>query len=75
MKIMNAIGDIIDFVVLFIQLPYMFIAGFIMGCTYTPLFGSNAAYIWYPTEGAIKMWMLPNGDITYDLVTYKELLH
>lgn len=75
MTIMKAIGFAIDFIGILIQVPYMFIAGFIIGGTYCPYVGSNEMYIWYPTEGVIKMWMRPNGDITYDLVTYKELFH
>ena len=75
MTIMEAIGFAIDFMVILIQVPYIFIAGFIIGWTYCPYVGSNYIYVWYPTDGVIKMWMRPNGDITYDLVTYKELFH
>lgn len=75
MKIMNAIGWFIDFVVLCIQIPYIFIAGCIMGRSYIPFFGSNDMYVWYPTDGVIKVWMQPNGNVTYDIVTYKELFH
>ena len=73
MKIMRIIGYIIDLVALFIQLPYMFIAGAIVGESYVPYFGSNAVYIWYPTDGVLKMWMRPCGDIAFDIITYKEL--
>lgn len=72
-KIMNAIGYIIDFVVLLVQVPYMFIAGAIIGGSYIPLVGSNYMYIWFPTDGVFKLWMRPNGDLTYDLITYEEL--
>ena len=75
MTIMKAIGFTIDFMVILIQVPYMIIAGAIIGWTYCPYVGSNGMYIWYPTDGVIKMWMRPNGDMTYELVTYKELFH
>ena len=75
MKILDAIGFVIDFVVVFIQSPYIFIAGYIMGGTYCPDIGSKAVYVWYPTEGVIKAHMESNEDIVYELVTYKELFH
>lgn len=75
MKVINVIGRIIDVVVIFIQLPYIFIAGCIMGGSYIPHFGSNNVYVWYPTIGVITLWMRPYGDIAYDFITYKELFH
>lgn len=75
MKIIKAIGYIINCAVLFIQIPYAIIAGGIMGASYIPFIGSNDVYMWYPTDGVLKIWMRPNGDITCDLVTYKELFH
>ena len=74
-NVMKAIGFVINLVVVFIQGPYLFIAGCIMGRNYCPGVGSKAIYAWYPTEGAIKAWMRPNCDITFDVVTYKELFH
>ena len=74
-NVMNIIGLVIDFVTMIIQVPYIFIAGFIMGWTYCPGFASKTMYIWYPTYGAIEVWMRPYGDITYDVITYKELFH
>ena len=73
--VMDAIGDVINLVVLFIQGPYIFIAGCIMGRNYCPGVESKAMYVWYPTEGAIKWWMRPDGDMTFDIVTYEELFH
>ena len=73
MKIIEGIRIIIDSMAVIIQVPYMIIAGAIMGESYIPFIGSNDVYVWYPTYDVIKVWMQPNGDITYDLVTYKEL--
>ena len=75
MTIMKAIGFAIDFIGILIQVPYMFIAGFTIGGTYCPYVGSNEMYIWYPTEGVIKMWMRPDGSMAYNVITYKELFH
>ena len=41
MTIMEAIGFAIDFMVILIQVPYIFIAGFIIGWTYHPYVGSD----------------------------------
>lgn len=74
-SIMEAIGDVINFMVMFIQIPYIFIAGYIMGWTYCPGIGSKTVYIWYPTIGVIEIWVRSDGDTTYDFITYKELFH
>ena len=73
MNAIEIVGDIIDFVVMLIQAPYVFICGVIMGDSYVPGIGSNSAYVWQPTIGVIKMYMRPYGDMAYDVITYKEL--
>ena len=73
MNVIEIVGDIIDFVVIFIQMPYIFICGIIMGNSYVPGIGSNSAYIWQPTIGVIEAYMRAYGDITYNVITYKEL--
>ena len=75
MKVIEIIGFIIDIVITFIQLPYMYIAGFTMGWSYLPGIGSKVIYVWYPTEGAIKLYMNPDGLIVQDIITYKELFN
>ena len=73
MNVIEIIGAIIDLVVIFIQMPYMFICGVIVGDSYVPGIGSNSVYYWQPTVGVIKVYMRAYGDVTYDVITYKEL--
>ena len=73
MNAIKIVGDIIDFVVMLIQAPYIFICGVIMDDSYVPGIGSNEMYAWQPTIGVIKMYMRPYGDMAYDVITYKEL--
>lgn len=75
MKVIEIIGFIINMVMAFIQLPYLYIAGFTMGWSYLPGIGSKAVYGWYPTEGVIKLYMNPDGYTVSDIITYKELFN
>lgn len=75
MKAIEIIGFIINMAIAFIQLPYLYIAGFAMGWNYLPGIGSKAIYGWYPTEGIIKLHINQDGYIVYDIITYKELFN
>lgn len=75
MNVIKIVGDIIDFVIMLIQAPYIFICGVIMGNSYVPGIGSNSVYIWLPTIGVIEAYMRAYDDITYNVITYKELFH
>lgn len=75
MNVIEIVGRIIDVIVILIQTPYTYICGEIMGNSYVPGIGSKSTYIWQPTVGVIKMHMRENGDIAYDVITYKELFH
>lgn len=74
-NVMNYIGLVINLVAIFIQAPYIFIAGCIMGGANRLGICSMEVYIWFPTYGVIKAWMRTDGGITCDMVTYKELFH
>lgn len=74
-SIMDAIGYAIDFVAVFIQLPYIVIAGCIASAANRAGRRSKVTYVWRPFTGVNKIWKEPNGDCMFVTLTYKELFN
>ena len=73
----SEIARIIDLAATYVQVPHIFICGFIVAVAFAITEGDRSMpiYVWFPATGIWKSYINVDGCIKHRVITYKELFN